>query len=304
MAGSHPGHLLVRWCKDVALMLTELARAKINLTLRVLGRRSDGYHDLESLVAFARCADRLTLEAGRPLGLDVMGATATDTGDIAQNLVLKAATALAARIGSLKLGHFTLDKRLPVAAGIGGGSADAAAALRLLARANDIALDDPRLFEAARATGADVPVCLASRACIMRGAGEVLTPVTLPRLPALLVNPRRPVSTANVFAALGVTEGARLSDPEDALSSTASAAWIAAIRSGTNDLQAPALRLEPAIGEVVSALQATQGCAVARMSGSGATCFALYDNAADALHAAHALRRMQPFWWVRASGLG
>ena len=122
---------------------TELARAKINLTLRVLGRRGDGYHDLESIVAFARCADRVALEVGRPLGLDVTGPMATEAGDVAQNLVVKAATALAARVGSVKLGHFHLDKRLPVAAGIGGGSADAAAALRLLAHVNGLAPDGP-----------------------------------------------------------------------------------------------------------------------------------------------------------------
>lgn len=282
--------------------LTELARAKINLTLRVLGRRADGYHDLESIVVFAAAADRLALEAGRPLGLDVAGPMAGDAGDIAQNLVLKAATALAARLGSVKLGHFHLDKRLPVAAGIGGGSADAGAALRLLAHVNGLAPDDPRLVEAARATGADVPVCLASTSCIMRGAGDVLTPIDLPRMAALLVNPRRPVATANVFAALGLAEGARVSDPEDA--PVSAAAWVGAIRSGVNDLQGPALRLEPAIGEVLSALQATTGCIVARMSGSGATCFALYDRASAALHAAHALRHAQPSWWVRATGLG
>jgi 4-diphosphocytidyl-2-C-methyl-D-erythritol kinase len=227
---------------------------------------------------------------------------ATDAGDVAQNLVLKAVTALAARVGALKLGHFHLDKRLPVAAGIGGGSADAAAALRLLAHVNGLAPDDPSLVEAARATGADVPVCLASRSCVMRGTGDVLMPITLPRMSALLVNPRRPVATVNVFAALGLAEGTRVSDPEDAAVSPA--AWVGAIRSGVNDLQGPALRLEPAIGEVLTALQATDGCIVARMSGSGATCFALYEKAADALHAAHALRHAQPSWWVRATGLG
>lgn len=282
-------------------LLTELARAKINLTLRVLGRRADGYHDLESIVAFARCADRLALEVGRPLGLDVTGPTAVEAGDVAQNLVIKAATALAMRVGSLKLGHFRLDKRLPVAAGIGGGSADAAAALRLLAHVNALAPDDPRLVEAARAAGADVPVCLASTACIMRGTGDVLTPIALPRMTALLVNPRRPVATANVFAALGLAEGTRRSDPEDAPVSPS--AWVGAIRAGVNDLQGPALRLEPAIGEVLAALQATDGCIVARMSGSGATCFALYEKATDALHAAHALRHVEPSWWVRATAL-
>jgi 4-diphosphocytidyl-2-C-methyl-D-erythritol kinase len=283
-------------------VLTELARAKINLTLRVLGRRADGYHDLESIVAFADCSDTLTLEPGGMLGLDVAGPMAVECGNLSDNLVLKAAQALAARVGGLKLGHFSLEKRLPVAAGIGGGSADAAAALRLLARANALPLDDPRLREAARATGADGPVCLASASCIMRGTGDVLMPVALPRMAALLVNPRRPVATARVFAALDVQEGVRLRDPEDTPASPE--AWASVIRSGVNDLHAAALRFEPAIGEVLSALLATPGCSLARMSGSGATCFALYDKPADALHAAHALRRAQPRWWVRATGLG
>src|SRR6478609_6967914 len=170
-------------------MLTDQGRAKVNLTLRVIGRRVDGYHDLESVVAFADCADRLTLEPGKELSLTTTGPLAQACGAAADNLVLKASRLLAEQVPGLKLGAFTLEKVLPVAAGIGGGSADAAAALRLLARANGLSLDDPRLIEVAQLTGADVPVCLASRACVMTGVGETLLPLSLPTMPCVLVNP-------------------------------------------------------------------------------------------------------------------
>src|SRR5882757_4864912 len=153
--------------KSTAPALIEQGRAKVNLTLRVVGRRLDGYHDLESVVAFADCADRLGLTPGSKLNLRTTGPLARDCGETADNLVFKAAQLLGERVPDLRLGDFTLDKVLPVAAGIGGGSADAAAALRLLAQANGLAVDDERLIEVARLTGADVPVCLASRPCVM-----------------------------------------------------------------------------------------------------------------------------------------
>src|SRR5215470_2715447 len=188
----------------------EPAPAKVNLTLRVLGRRADGYHDIESLVAFAGVGDELGFTPGGALALAVSGPTARASGEVADNLVLKAARALAERVPGLQTGHFSLSKRLPVAAGLGGGSADAAAALRLLARANRIALDDTRLADAARATGADVPVCLDPRARVMRGIGEVLSPpINLPPLPTVLVNPGVPLATKDVFAAF-----ARMGSPK------------------------------------------------------------------------------------------
>jgi len=187
--------------------LVESAPAKINLTLRVLGRRSDGYHEIESLVAFADFGDRLRFSPGGALTLAVDGPTAVKAGDIDSNLVLKAAREIAARHDGLTLGAFRLDKRLPVAAGLGGGSADAAAALRLIARANGLTRDDPQLYAAARATGADVPVCLESRACVMTGVGESLLPLALPKLPCVLVNPRVAVATKDVFQALGLRNG-------------------------------------------------------------------------------------------------
>ena len=291
--------------------LIDDARAKVNLTLRVVGRRVDGYHDLESLVAFADCADRLTLSAGPDLILNAGGPRAQECGETADNLVIKAARLLAARIAGLRLGEFTLDKQLPVAAGIGGGSADAAAALRLLARLNGIELDDPRVIEAARLTGADVPVCLSSRACVMTGVGETLLPLNLPTMPCLLVNPRVPVATSAVFTALGLRNGELLVGATDVIQAPAWPEpdasfdhWIDTVSAGVNDLEAPAMRIQPVIGDVLSALRATDGVRLARMSGSGATCFAIFGHGESAQRAAQAIRRDHPSWWVHAGTLG
>ena len=285
----------------------ERAPAKINLTLRVLGRRADGYHDIESLVVFADVADTLAFSLGRALALTVRGPTAQAAGELAENLVLKAARALAERVEGLKLGSFALTKRLPVAAGIGGGSADAAAALRLLARANPLPLDDPRLMAAARATGADVPVCLDPRPRVMRGIGEVLSaPLNLPHLPAVLVNPRVTVPTKDVFAALGLKPGRKIAAEVIGASELAGErdALIEALQPLANDLEAPAGALHLAIGNTIAALRGTVGCRLARMSGSGATCFGLFNSARAAIAAARALRERHPEWWVRATMLG
>jgi 4-diphosphocytidyl-2-C-methyl-D-erythritol kinase len=278
----------------------EKAPAKINLTLRVLGRRADGYHDIESLVAFAGVGDALTFTPGEDLALTVGGPTAAAAGDVADNLVLKAAHALAERVAGLRLGRFTLSKRLPVAAGLGGGSADAAAALRLLARANGLAPGDPNLVQAARATSADVPVCLDPRTRRMRGIGDILSgPLDLPRLFALLVNPGVAVATADVFAALAAPpagQSAPAALPEGGL--------LAEVAGGRNDLEAPAIELEPAIAVVLAVLRKLPGCRLARMSGSGATCFGLFDSSRAASAAARTLRVAYPAWWVRATVLG
>jgi 4-diphosphocytidyl-2-C-methyl-D-erythritol kinase len=290
--------------------LTEDGRAKVNLTLRVVGRRVDGYHDLESVVAFADCADRLTLTPGSTLDLSTTGPLARDCGETADNLVFKAAQLLGERVPDLRLGAFTLDKVLPVAAGIGGGSADAAAALRLLAQANGLALDDARLVEAAKLTGADVPVCLASRACVMTGVGETLLPLSLPKLPCVMVNPCIPVATKDVFEALGLRHGELLVGATDVMRAAvwpeAGASvedWVEALSSGSNDLEAPATRIQPVIGEVLSALSATNGAWLARMSGSGATCFAIFENTAEAQRAAQKIKLDHPGWWVHAGVL-
>ena len=291
-------------------MLSELGRAKVNLSLRVMGRRVDGYHDLESVVAFADCADRLTLAPGPELSLKTMGPLAQACGDTSDNLVLKAAMLLAARVPDLKAGAFTLDKVLPVAAGIGGGSADAAAALRLLARLNNLTLDDPRLLEVALQTGADVPVCLASHACDMTGVGETLLPLNLPKIPCVLANPCVPVATKDVFAALGLRNGELLVGATDVLRGTAWPEpgssvedWVEALAASSNDLEEPATRIQPVIGDVIAALLATNGAWLARMSGSGATCFSVYENTADAGRAAERIRFDHPGWWVHAGVL-
>jgi 4-diphosphocytidyl-2-C-methyl-D-erythritol kinase len=291
--------------------LTEDARAKVNLTLRVNGRRGDGYHDLESVVAFADCADRLTLTPGPELSLTMTGPLANACGETSDNLVLKAAQLLGRSVAGLKVGSFALEKILPVAAGIGGGSADAAAALRLLARLNDLRLDDERLREVALATGADVPVCLASRACDMTGVGETLMWLSPPKMPSVLVNPCVPVATKDVFAALGLRHGQLLVGATDVVMQGSSwpeeggslEEWVEALATGSNDLEAPAMKIEPVIGGVIAALNATNGAWLARMSGSGATCFALYENTADAKRAADTILREHPEWWVHAGVL-
>jgi 4-diphosphocytidyl-2-C-methyl-D-erythritol kinase len=291
-------------------MLTDEGRAKVNLTLRVVGRRVDGYHDLESVVAFADCADRLALEPGPKLSLVTTGPLAEFCGDTSDNLVLKAANLLAERVPGLKLGAFTLDKVLPVAAGIGGGSADAAAALRLLARLNGLALDDARLLDVALKTGADVPVCVASHACDMTGVGEGLLPLNLPKLPCVMVNPRVPVATKDVFTALGLRNGELLVGAADVLESpswpdggASVGDWVEALSIVPNDLEAPAMRIQPVIGEVLSALRAGDGMLLARMSGSGATCFAIFADGPKAHAASETIRRDHPAWWVHAGVL-
>jgi 4-diphosphocytidyl-2-C-methyl-D-erythritol kinase len=291
--------------------LFENGRAKVNLTLRVVGRRTDGYHDIESVVAFADCADHLTLTPGSELDLRTSGPLAEACGATSDNLVIKAALLLRERVPDLKVGSFTLDKVLPVAAGIGGGSADAAAALRLLAQLNGLAFDDPRIIEVAQLTGADVPVCVASRACVMTGVGENLQPLNLPKMPSVMVNPCVPVATKDVFRALGLRNGELLVGATDVLLQDRSwpengasvAEWIEAFVEVGNDLEAPALRIQPVIDEVLSALRDAKGAKLTRMSGSGATCFAIFADDADAQAAAEKIRRNHPVWWVHAGTL-
>lgn len=285
--------------------LVENAPAKVNLTLRVLKRRDDGYHEIESLVAFADFGDRLSFSRGGKLTLAVHGPAAPQAGEGEDNLVLKAARTLAAVRPGIALGAFSLDKRLPVAAGLGGGSADAGAALRLIAQANGLARNDPQLYAAARATGADVPVCLDPRARIMRGIGEVLSePLALPQLPAVLVKPGVALPTKSVFA-----EWKPAATPTAALDlaiakPTSHARLLQLLAAQSNDLEGPAIALAPVIAEVLAALRAQPGCLLARMSGSGATCFALFSSADQAVAAEKLLPRQQPAWWVKATMLG
>jgi 4-diphosphocytidyl-2-C-methyl-D-erythritol kinase len=287
-------------------MLTERAPAKINLTLHILGRRADGFHDLESLVAFAGCGDTLTLTPGGDLSLAVDGPTAQAAGDGDDNLVLRAARAFAERAPGATLGAFRLTKRLPVAAGLGGGSADAAAALRLLARANSMAPDDPRLHEAARSVGSDVPVCLASRARMMAGVGDDLgAGVKLPPLFAVLVNPGVALPTKDVFGKLGLSPGEATANGKHPAIRDAPEidALLPALKRARNDLEDPAAVLQPKIVHALAAIAAARGCRLARMSGSGATCYGLFETCRSAGRAAKAMRRDHPDWWVKATAL-
>ncbi len=285
----------------VSARLIDRAPAKVNLTLRVIRRRADGYHELESLMAFADLADTLTFEPGATFALELRGPFAQTCGPAADNLVLKAASVLGGKVASLKAGRFILEKNIPVAAGLGGGSSDAAAALRLLARASNLAADDARLFAAARELGADVPVCLDPKARIMRGLGEILSgAVDLHKFATVLVNPGMALATKDVFAAFKSTSvGGALPDIP-----RAPEALLALLADHANDLQPAAISLKPVIAEVLGALHAMAGCRLARMSGSGATCFGLFGSAAEAEAAAKSLRAKHKEWWVHAGTLG
>ncbi|HWM47346.1 MAG TPA: 4-(cytidine 5'-diphospho)-2-C-methyl-D-erythritol kinase [Xanthobacteraceae bacterium] len=288
-----------------AAALIESAFAKINLTLRIVGRRGDGYHDLESLVCFASLADRLELRVDAPLELRVSGPMAVHAGALEDNLVLRAARALDLRVKDLRLGRFVLIKRLPVGAGLGGGSSDAAAALRLLARANGLTLDDERVREAARETGADVPVCLDPRARWMRGTGDILSePVAVPRMFALLVHPSLPLATRDVFTELAAPPRPEPGDGDVPPVPAARKDFAAFLAGHGNDLEAPAIRLAPIIDDVLMLLREQPGCVLARMSGSGSTCFGVFATRSASVIAARAIADLHPAWWVRTTELG
>jgi 4-diphosphocytidyl-2-C-methyl-D-erythritol kinase len=278
---------------------TETAPAKINLYLHVTGRRGDGYHLLDSLVAFAGIADTLSAEPAERLSLRVSGPFAAALAPEVENLVLRAARALAAETGVSPGASLVLEKHLPVASGIGGGSADAAAALRLLCRLWGLALDPTVLARLAVRLGADVPVCLAGHAARMGGIGEQLEPAPLlPSCGIVLVNPGVAVATADVFRALGSTFSSRAVLPSKWSTAIAMAADLVQLRS---DLERPAIGLQPVISEVVAALLSAPGCLLARMSGSGATCLGLFADQGAAETAAAALQR--PGWWCWGGAL-
>jgi 4-diphosphocytidyl-2-C-methyl-D-erythritol kinase len=286
--------------------LAEKAPAKVNLTLRVLGRRADGYHELESLVVFADFGDRLTLAPGGGLSIALRGPRAASAGADADNLVLKAARILAERIPGIVLGAFDLEKNVPVAAGLGGGSSDAAATLRLIAQANNLTRDDPRLHEAARATGADVSVCLDPRVRLMRGIGERLSePFNLPTLAAVLVNPGAALATKLVFAGWRPAAEPAVSIDIAAVQKVSTGdQLLRLLLTQPNDLEVPAITLAPVIAEVLAALRELADCNLARMSGSGSTCFGLFASPDAAQRAANALHSRFPHWWVCATALG
>ncbi len=278
--------------------LTEAAPAKVNLTLHVTGRAPDGYHLLDSLVVFGPAADRLHAEPAETLTLELTGPFAAGLAAEADNLVLRAARALAGWAGRVAGAALVLEKTLPVASGIGGGSADAAAALRLLARLWDLHPDPATLAALAAGLGADVPVCLASRPARMAGIGEVLSAApTLPPCGLLLVNPGVAVATVDVFRARAGAFSPPAVLPSGWPDAAAMARDLAAL---SNDLEAPALAVCPAIAPVLAALRALPGCRLGRMSGSGATCFGLFDDAAAAEAAA---ARLPDGWWRSAGAL-
>ncbi|MEM9715003.1 MAG: 4-(cytidine 5'-diphospho)-2-C-methyl-D-erythritol kinase [Pseudomonadota bacterium] len=264
-------------------MLTKLARAKVNLALHVTGQRDDGYHLLDSLVAFADIGDRLTFTPADQLSLVIEGPYGAGLDPEGDNLVIQAAEMM----GSPKVA-ITLEKNLPVASGIGGGSADAAATLLGLAEMCDIPLPD--LSDQTR-LGADVPVCVAGHACRMKGIGEVIEPLSaFGPFDAILANPNKTVSTPAVFKHLTDKNNSPIPDQF-----TGTTKGLSALR---NDLQGPAIETRPEIAEVLAALTSTDA-ELARMSGSGATCFGLYPSAPEAVKAAETLRTEHPDWWVQ-----
>lgn len=279
--------------------MREAAPAKVNLLLHVLGRRPDGYHLLDSLAVFGPAADELELEqAPGPLTLRVEGDFAAGLAGEGDNLVLRAARALANAAGLPARGALSLRKSLPVASGIGGGSADAAAALRLLNRAWGLGWPAARLRQVAGPLGADIPVCVESRAARMGGVGEVIgAGPALPPVWLLLANPGVGLATPDVFRArLG-----GFSRPASLPAAWPDAATMAAeLRHSGNDLEAAAIGLCPPIADVLAAIGAQPGCLLARMSGSGATCFGLFAAAAAAEAAA---RAMPAAWWAQAGPL-
>lgn len=279
------------------------APAKLNLYLHVTGRRADGYHLLDSLVAFSDIGDRLSIAPADRLSLAITGPFAGDLvqEDVRTNLVWRAAEMLAARLERAPHVAITLEKNLPVASGIGGGSSDAATALKALAAHWQATLDEPALCALAGELGADVPVCVVARPAFFGGIGdEIVSAPRLPPAPLLLVNPGIALPTASVFRA----RSGAFSPPARFSEAPASVAALAALLAARrNDLSDAAIGLVPAIGTVIDRLAAQPGALLARMSGSGATCFALFETNAAAEAAAVSLKIEQPRWWIAAGGL-
>lgn len=284
--------------------LRDTGWAKVNLTLEVLGRRPDGFHELNSLVAFAALGDELALDPGEELGLEIEGPFAHAlAGD---NLIIRAAKASLDRVPKLRLGRFGLIKRLPVAAGLGGGSADAAASLRLIARANPGSVAEPELAAIATEIGSDVSACLASRPALIAGRGEKIQPARgFPPFGMLLANPGIPLSTGAVYAGLGAEDlRAPPPDGDGPLDFRGDfERLIAYALPRLNSLEAPAARLVPEIREVLASLLVLEGARLARLSGSGPTCFALFPTEDEAKRAAAKLAGEHPDWWIAATSL-
>lgn len=275
------------------------APAKINLYLHVTGKRPDGYHLLDSLFAFARDGDVITAKQADGLSLEIIGAPDLSAGE--DNIVIKAARKLAAALGIEPNAHLVLEKNLPIASGIGGGSTDAAAALKALQILWKKTLPDEKLYALALELGADVPSCLAGKAVQVSGVGEILTPAPkIPALPVVLVNPNKPVSTPAVFK----TRKPVLSEPMPFTSACADIdVFIVELKKRRNDLQDAACALEPAVAEVLQALENQPLCLFSAMSGSGGTCFGLFRTPENAANAAEDIAATHPNWWVKQTAL-
>ncbi len=279
---------------DATEALAGDAPAKVNLALHVTGRRDDGYHLLDTLAVFTELGDRLECSPAAETGLEVSGRFAEALSGADDNLVLQAAAALHGRGAGER--RFRLTKNLPVAAGIGGGSADAAAALRLLSGLCEPVPSAAELARIALSLGADVPMCLESVALRARGIGEEIERLPdLPEFPLVLVNPGVAVPTGAIFRELGGRFGGELPDPGRLRDLQDVLCWLS---ETSNDLEVPAIEVEPAVGEALAELQALPTCLFARMSGSGATCFAVFADSAQADVAARQLRLRQPGWWI------
>ena len=297
-------------------IVNQWARAKVNLTLRVLGRRPDGYHELISLVAFAAVGDRITLDssfdrARTPADHVVSGPFAASIEGV--DLVSRAIELVRRLRPELVVGRVALDKRLPVAAGLGGGSADAAAVLRAIRAVNPIRADAVDWLGLAQQLGADVPVCFVDRPTVMRGIGERMTRCCVPEISAVLVNPQLPVpvdKTRRVFQALAAgplgSDCSRVAGDDARLDAGVAdlGELVELMRRHGNDLEPPALKVMPAIAAVKAALLGSAGCRHAQLSGAGPTCFGVFGSAAEALAAAEALRAAEPSWWVEATTIG
>lgn len=285
------------------------ALAKVNLTLRIVRQRADGYHEIVSLVAFADTGDELTLNPGPRLELDVRGPNASAIMESSDNLVLIAARHLSTHVDNIKLGRFELTKRLPVGAGLGGGSADAAAALRLLAQANGMELSDPRILIAARKSGADVTVCLEQKARVMSGIGEKLSaPLQLPELPCVILFPEVSVSTHAAFATFDemgmISLSGKYDDhPEASAIPLERQKFFAFLNSQTNDLARATHQLTPAVEAAEERLSNTRGVKIVRMSGSGPSVIALYETMAAAKAAAEEIQAEHQDRWVIVTSL-
>ncbi len=277
-------------------MLTAAAHAKITLFLHVTGKRESGYHELDALVAFTQAGDTVSVQSADALTLEVEGPYAEQCGAMDQNLVLRAAKLLQVQTARTQGAKITLTKKLPVAAGLGGGSSDAATALKLLCRLWSLPLSPAELAEMALPLGSDLPVCIHAAPARMTGIGEKVTPIaSMQPMPVLLVNPNIPLSTPDVYAAYHYSPSPYVS-PQ--INTDDPMALLIGLERTHNHLQSAAISLVPEIAPMLLEIQQQLGCRLARLCGSGPTCYALFESSLEMAHAAISLRNAHPNWWV------